>query len=303
MMEIEKENIAPPQEAISSSNPNITSLTSMTISKINYLSQILGIKINPDELSLFTDIESISSLINSIKFPEKKKNETKETIIEDLQALNSEESIKKINEEKSKKFYEVVKINGKTTMYSTAEKDELSPTMHAFYFCDKSKQVFSDKEAAEYKIMTCNPVCPMFIKDEDNSSYNSNMNEIQGENNNNKILSKKRKGSNNFNNKQKQSKKKKIEKNNNIIEEHANNSKNGSDVLDADYCTDKCKYGRKMKNQNMIQCDDCKIWYHSKCVGVSPEEFQTFVGNGKKYYCPRCEGHDNESKQNSESGF
>ena len=212
MMEIEKENIALPQEAISPSNPNITSLSSLPSSKLNYLSQILGIKINPDELSLFTDIEDISSLINTIKFPEKKKNETKETIIEDLQALNSEESIKKINEEKSKKFYEVVKINGKTTMYATAEKDELSPTMHAFYFCDKSKQVFSDKEAAEYKIMTCNPVCPTFIKDEDNSSYNSNMNEIQGGENNNKILNKKRKGSNSFNNKQKQSKKKKIEK-------------------------------------------------------------------------------------------
>ena len=299
-MEIEKETIVLPQTTIPESQPD-NSLKNISQSKINYLSQILGVKINPDEIVLFSDIEDISSLINTIKFPDKKKNETKDTIIKELQSLKSEENIKKINEEKSKKFSEVVKINGETTMYHTAEKDELSQTMNAFYFCDKSKQVYSDKEAAEFKNMAFDPVCPTFIKEEDNSSYNSNINENQPEFTNKTFIPKKRKGSNNFNTKQKPIKKRKLDKNNN--EEHINNAKNGNDVQDEDYCTDKCKYGRKMKNQNMIQCDDCKIWYHNKCVGVSLEDFQTYVGNGKKYYCPTCEGHDIDSKQNSEDTF
>ena len=297
-MEIEKENISIPQTTISTSNKVSTS--SLIENQINYISQILGIKINKDELALFSDIEDISSFINTIKFPDKKKNETKDTIIEELQSLKNEESFKKISEEKSKKFSEVVKTNGKTTVYHTAEKDELSPTMHAYYFCDKSKLIYSDKQEAEIKIMALDPVCPPFIKEEDNSSYNSNINENQLDTNNNKNLGKKRKPSNSFNNKQKPPKKKKTEKNNNL--EHINNNaKNKNNESEAEYCTEDCKIGRKNKHVDMIQCEGCDVWYHIKCVGVSNEEFKSYVGTGKKYYCPDCEDRGIESKKSSEA--
>ena len=262
---------------------------------IQYLSQILGIKITQDELSFFNNIEDLTSFINSIKFTEKKKNETKDTLIEELKFLKSEETLQKYKEEKNKKFSEYVKLNGKTTVYLTAEKDELSPTMHAFYFCDKSKQILSDKDAAEFKNMNFDPVYPRpFLKEnEDNSSYNSIFNENQAHPHI-KNLSRKRKGSNSLNN-QKSGKKKKIEKNRT---ENVNNNKNGDDLQDMDYCIPKCIYGGKSKGLEMIQCDKCENWYHTKCLGIAPEEVQKIGEN--VWFCPKCEKSDVESKKDSE---
>ena len=262
---------------------------------IQYLSQILGIKITQDELSFFNNIEDLTSFINSIKFTEKKKNETKDSLIEDLKFLKSEETLQKHKEEKSKKFSEYVKLNGKTTVYLTAEKDELSPTMHAFYFCDKSKQILSDKDAAEFKNMNFDPVYPRpFLKEnEDNSSYNSIFNENQAHPHI-KNLSRKRKGSNSLNN-QKSGKKKKIEKNRT---ENVNSNKNGDDLQDMDYCIPKCIYGGKSKGLEMIQCDKCENWYHTKCLGIAPEEVQKIGEN--VWFCPKCEKSDVESKKDSE---
>ena len=282
-----KDNNPNPQEA---QNPG-------TIPNINvkYLSQILGTKITQDELSFFSNIDDLSSFINSIKFPDKKKNEAKDSLIEDLKFLKSEETLQKYKEEKSKKFSEYVKLNGKTTVYLTAEKDELSPTMHAFYFCDKSKQILSDKDAAEFKNMNFDPVYPRpFLKEnEDNSSYNSIFNENQAHPHI-KNLSRKRKGSNSLNN-QKSGKKKKIEKNRN---ENVNNNKNGDDLQDMDYCIPKCIYGGKSKGLEMIQCDKCENWYHTKCLGIAPEEVQKIGEN--VWFCPKCEKSDVESKKDSE---
>ena len=268
---------------------------------IQYLSQILGIKITQDELSFFNNIEDLTSFINSIKFPEKKKNETKDTLIEDLKFLKSEETLQKYKEEKNKKFSEYIKLNGKTTVYLTAEKDELSPTMHAFYFCDKSKQILSDKDAAEFKNMNFDPVYPRpFLKDnEDNSSYNSLFIESQTHSHI-KNLNRKRKLSNSLNN-QKSSKKKKIEKNNAEYinnNNNNNNNKNGDDLQDIDYCIPKCKYGRKSRGLEMILCDKCENWYHTKCLEISPETVKKIGEN--VWFCPKCEKSDAESKKDSE---
>ena len=268
---------------------------------IQYLSQILGIKITQDELSFFNNIEDLTSFINSIKFPEKKKNETKDTLIEELKFLKSEETLQKYKEEKNKKFSEYVKLNGKTTVYLTAEKDELSPTMHAFYFCDKSKQILSDKDAAEFKNMNFDPVYPRpFLKDnEDNSSYNSLFIESQTHSHI-KNLNRKRKLSNSLNN-QKSSKKKKIEKNNAEYinnNNNNNNNKNGDDLQDIDYCIPKCKYGRKSRGLEMILCDKCENWYHTKCLEISPETVKKIGEN--VWFCPKCEKSDAESKKDSE---
>ena len=268
---------------------------------IQYLSQILGIKITQDELSFFNNIEDLTSFINSIKFPEKKKNETKDSLIEDLKFLKSEETLQKYKEEKNKKFSEYIKLNGKTTVYLTAEKDELSPTMHAFYFCDKSKQILSDKDAAEFKNMNFDPVYPRpFLKDnEDNSSYNSLFIESQTHSHI-KNLNRKRKLSNSLNN-QKSSKKKKIEKNNAEYinnNNNNNNNKNGDDLQDIDYCIPKCKYGRKSRGLEMILCDKCENWYHTKCLEISPETVKKIGEN--VWLCPKCEKSDAESKKDSE---
>ena len=268
---------------------------------IQYLSQILGIKITQDELSFFNNIEDLTSFINSIKFPEKKKNETKDTLIEELKFLKSEETLQKYKEEKNKKFSEYIKLNGKTTVYLTAEKDELSPTMHAFYFCDKSKQILSDKDAAEFKNMNFDPVYPRpFLKDnEDNSSYNSLFIESQTHSHI-KNLNRKRKLSNSLNN-QKSSKKKKIEKNNAEYinnNNNNNNNKNGDDLQDIDYCIPKCKYGRKSRGLEMILCDKCENWYHTKCLEISPETVKKIGEN--VWFCPKCEKSDAESKKDSE---
>ena len=287
-----KENNVNPQE---SQNPGaIPNLN------IQYLSQILGIKITQDELSFFNNIEDLTSFINSIKFPEKKKNETKDSLIEELKFLKSEETLQKYKEEKNKKFSEYVKLNGKTTVYLTAEKDELSPTMHAFYFCDKSKQILSDKDAAEFKNMNFDPVYPRpFLKDnEDNSSYNSLFIESQTHSHI-KNLNRKRKLSNSLNN-QKKKKKKKIEKNNAeyINNNNNNNNKNGDDLQDIDYCIPKCKYGRKSRGLEMILCDKCENWYHTKCLEISPETVKKIGEN--VWFCPKCEKSDAESKKDSE---
>ena len=292
-MEIENE-----KENSKDNNPNSEEAQNPgTIPNINvkFLSQILGTKITQDELSFFSNIDDLSSFINSIKFPDKKKNEAKDSLIEDLKFLKSEETLQKYKEEKSKKFSEYVKLNGKTTVYLTAEKDELSPTMHAFYFCDKSKQILSDKDAAEFKNMNFDPVYPRpFLKEnEDNSSYNSIFNENQAHPHI-KNLSRKRKGSNSLNN-QKSGKKKKIEKNRT---ENVNNNKNGDDLQDMDYCIPKCIYGGKSKGLEMIQCDKCENWYHTKCLGIAPEEVQKIGEN--VWFCPKCEKSDVESKKDSE---
>ena len=295
-MEIENEKMTS-EEPIP--NPQISTSPRTSLNPyLQYLSQILGIKINQDELSFFTNIEDLSALVSTIKFPDKKKNETKDSLIEDLKFLKSEETLQKYKEEKSKKFSECVKLNGKTTMYLTAEKDELSPTMHAFYFCDKSKQILSDKDAAEFKNMTFDSVYPhTFLKDnEDNSSYNSIFIDNQVHNAHNKPLGKKRKGSNSFNT-QKSNKKKKTEKTN---EEYVNNNKNGDDIQEIEYCIKDCKYERKSKNQPMIECDKCKIWYHMQCLQFTQENYKKYVKNGNQWYCPECKGSDLSSKKSSE---
>jgi hypothetical protein len=46
-----------------------------------------------------------------------------------------------------------VKLNNQTKTYNTVRNDNLSPTMHAFYFCNKSRVILSDKEAAALSSM------------------------------------------------------------------------------------------------------------------------------------------------------
>lgn len=280
-----------------SNNENLTQKPQDdNLDQLNYLSQVLGIKIKPEELNLFQDMNNLIQLINNIKFNDKKKNEVKDTITEDIRSLQNKESLQKLVEEKSKKFSDVVKHNGKITVYHTAEKDELSDTMHAFYFCDKSKQIFSDKQAAEYKAMHFDtgydlPIPRAFVKEEDNISSYSNLKQSINQNDNidnESKLKKKRKPSTNFS-KSKSSKKRKPEKNN-VSEDYNNNNSNknneGLGLQEGEYCIPKCKFGRKSRGESMIGCDKCTNWYHSKCLNISKEELQKL--SEKNWYCQDC---------------
>ena len=78
------------------------------------------------------------------------------------------------------------------------------------------------------------------------------------------------------------------------------NSKNEDDLQESEYCIPECRYGRKSKNQAMIQCDNCSLWYHKNCLDISDEYFQKYNGNGKAWFCHRCEESIFDSKKNSE---
>ena len=207
---------------------NKKELSEYNTEQLNYLRLLLGIKLTPEDLSLFRYSNELNLLVNNIKFSDKKKNETKDLILDEMKSLQNCENLTKLSEEKSKKFSDIFKINGKTTIYHTAEKDDLSQTMHAFYFCDKSKQILSDKQTAEYKALHFDtgyelPLVRAFgVKDEDNMSSYSNLKQKNNINEETESrLKKKRKASNTFTNKAKNNKKKKQEKVN-TTEEYKN---------------------------------------------------------------------------------
>ena len=75
------------------------------------------------------------------------------------------------------------------------------------------------------------------------------------------------------------------------------------DFHEAEYCIPNCKYARKSRNQPMIECDNCRNWYHTKCLEFTDESFKKYAGNGKEWYCPKCKEEDNESNKNSEEGM
>lgn len=314
-MEIEEEDKNPSPTKIENEgnqNPFPQEQEDNSLDQLNYLSLVLGLKINPEEFKIFQDTNELIKLINTdIEFKDKKKNEIKDTITEDISKIQKTEntSTKKLIEEKSKKFSDIMKHSGKTITYHTAEKDELSETMHAFYFCDKSKQIFSDKQAAEYRAMHFDPEYELpipRIKEDDNNSSNSLSKFVQKDttsdnDNNNGKLKKKRKNSTTFS-KSKSNKKRKPDKNNansNISVGDFNNNKNGDGeappVKEGEYCIINCKFGRKSRNQPMILCDKCNNWYHSRCLNFTNEEIQKLSKN--IWYCIECEKINNSNKK------
>ncbi len=259
---------------------------------------------------MFTDMNELCLCVNGIKFTDKKKTEIKDTISENIKKVFKGDSVDKLNEDKNKKFNEQIKLNGKTTIYHTAEKDKLSKTMSAFYFSDKSKQVFSDKQTAEYKAMHFDTGYDISLeasfkpKEEDNSSSMSNLKGLSNVNVNNngggeipKNLKRKRKSSTNFSCKPKTNKKRKQDKTNGT--EDYNNKKNENDLdgQDGQYCIPHCKYNRISNKQPMIACDKCNRWYHFKCLAFTNEQYKKYEGKGKMWYCPSCKALDNEDKK------
>jgi hypothetical protein len=58
--------------------------------------------------------------------------------------------------QKEKTFYNHFKIEAKTKSINTVINDNLTPTMYAYYFCNKMRVNLSDKEAAAFSAMNIN---------------------------------------------------------------------------------------------------------------------------------------------------
>jgi len=67
----------------------------------------------------------------------------------------------------------------KTKIYNAVKDDNLSPTLFAYYNCDKSRQILSDREAAAIKSMKFDNDFENLV--EDNFLFNPNKNKKEKE--------------------------------------------------------------------------------------------------------------------------
>jgi hypothetical protein len=98
--------------------------------------------------------EEILKILTEMSSKSKKKDEIEllRTYIDEISFLNND-NYEIYQQNKNKIFSSYIKVDNKTRYSNTVISDSLSPTMEAFYFCDKSKQILSDKEAAAIKVM------------------------------------------------------------------------------------------------------------------------------------------------------
>lgn len=59
-------------------------------------------------------------------------------------------------QQKEKSFYNHFKLEAKTKTYNTVVNDHLTPTMYAYYFCNKMRVNLSDREASALSAMNMN---------------------------------------------------------------------------------------------------------------------------------------------------
>lgn len=233
------------------------------VSNLSSTEQILGLKF----LDSFSEIlqqkaDLPQTVLADLKFSEKKQNEIKEKLLNETQ--NSALNPSKANEffqKNSKIFSEFFQPGKPTSSFRATESDIVSKTIFAYYFCDKTYQVLSDKDTAAYKeIMPIDYTFPVFQKSED----------LYCNNENSKFTNKKRYSDNN-----------KIKKKKEENEENEELSDG-----EGSYCFPNCEFKRKSASKPMIMCDKCMNWYHTKCLGLTNEEFAKI--QDKKWFCPNC---------------
>lgn len=270
----------------------------------SYLESILGLKL-PLSPSLSSP-SSLISLLTDIKPKDKRKLDQLHILIsqiKDFSSLTSADDAYK--ESKELTYSKVVKRDNIPLVYHTAEKDEISPTMAAFYFRDKSNANLSDKEAAAMKAIHYEPSYEINIDNGMSNKKNSNVNEDElsmcSNGNNDMKLKKKRKGSfstfnyngngNHSNSKNVTKKKRNVNGNNKESDEEMNNENNENEK---EYCIPTCLLGRNNGNPQMVACDKCNRWFHWKCVG-----FQEEKKSQAQWYCSDCTNKINEINNNS----
>lgn len=136
------------------------------------LESLLGISI--EEVN-----EDLISMLQEINFNDQKRNDVIKYYIEEVKlALNSpEDAILKYKNQLETNYFANVKLDNKTRYYNTAVNDDLSPTMYAFYFCDKTNPVLSDRVAAEMEAMQVEAKSNIY-EEERNKVGRSSKNEI-----------------------------------------------------------------------------------------------------------------------------
>ena len=247
----------------------IDSLTNSQLTKNSFVENMIGLKLSKD-----FSMPELQSLISEIQFKDKKKADMTKALSKTIETMTSS-TIQSSKENQDSKFFKVVKLENRTRSYNTAEKDEISPTMFAYYFCDKSKQNLSDKEAAAMKSIHIEPNYDIPIeqkkKDDDELSTISNPFNSASE----MRLKKKRKSSFSTNN-AKSNKKRKIERKES--DEEMNNEK--------EYCLPTCIIGRNNTIHSMVCCDRCETWFHTKCLNIPDEQFNKIKDT--EWFCPNC---------------
>ena len=280
----------------------------------SYLESILGLKL--PLTSSFSSTSNLVSLLSEIKPKDKRKLEQLHILIFLLKEYTSDDAYK---ESKELAYAKVVKRDNNPSLYHTAEKDEISPTMAAFYFRDKSKANLSDKEAAAMKAIHYEPSYEMSIDNGIPSKKNSNVSNISNNNmnndddlsmcsnsnNNDMKLKKKRKGSfnaynyngNSSNGANMHSNTKSVTKkkrtSNNGGNNNSNNNTNNSGG-EKEYCIPNCLLGRNDGSPQMVACDKCNSWFHWKCVGFEEEK-----KSQAQWYCMDCTNKINELNNNN----
>lgn len=222
--------------------------------------------------------DEITTILSEMKYKEKKKIELAKHLL-DLIKANKQSDIKAMQE---RKFFSHFKLDNdnRNRIFYTVSPDTLSPTMYAFYLCDKSNQNISDKEAAAMKAMRIDSNYDLSFekkKEEDEQSDTSNIF------NNDAKLKKKRKNSEKMNFQSRTAKKKKRDNTNGGGDD---NKKKGSNEEENEYCIQSCTIGRKNPNAVMICCDRCETWFHAKCMNVAEELINKM--KEMEWYCPEC---------------
>ena len=192
-----------------------------------------------------------------------------------IESSDDKQNVYSFIENKNKTFNKYFKLNSNTLYYRPTEKDDFSLTMFAYYFRDKSCQIFSDKEATALKSIPLNPISCVNLMD-----YNNKLNDDISLNSSHHNSKKSRRHYNEqINNSQKKIGKNSVPK--------ACIDAELEDENDGNYCIEKCKYERKSKNKPMIQCGKCNIWYHTECLGFTDDYFSKV--KDQDWICKKCE--------------
>lgn len=93
-------------------------------------------------------LSCLNDLLESIK--DKKMIDMIKKYIEEIKSLISG-NIEQYKQSREKQFCSTIKLDNKTTLYNSVLQDNLSPTMFAYYYRIKSRNILTDKEAAAIK--------------------------------------------------------------------------------------------------------------------------------------------------------
>lgn len=285
-LEASQEPVANAEKENPISNPENFTQTS-------YLESQLGLNLETLGCSQFSYSDLIT-LISELKFKDKEKEKANvlKILISNIKSISTSK-LSDLQSNREEKFYQT--LNSIEKRYRTAENDVLSPTMYAYYFCDKSKQHLSDKEAATIKAIHMESNYDIQIdgrkKDKDDDELSSISNPIYANSSSKEPkLKKKRKNSFSVLNSTsgKSNKKKKLNKES---DEEKNAHHSNEEI---EYCLATCTVGRKNSTLSMIECDGCKGWFHFKCVGVPEESVKELKED--EWYCPNCKAKKNNDK-------